>query len=102
MQVHLQQVVETTTEVNLSTMNIQLMRSKEYVVLEDFKTNAVDLSVLTKTWLDNKKNDRVRLLSSPLNTDGLKIYTKNRIGNKGGRALVSRDKYKVITLALAE
>ena len=76
---------------------------KGYVVLDDFKTNAVDLSVLTETWLDNTENDKARLLSSPLNTDGLKIYTKNRIGNKGGGiALVSRDKYKVNTLDLAE
>ena len=34
---------------------------------------------------------------------GLIIYTKNRIGNKGGGiALVSRDKYKVSALTLAE
>ena len=84
-------------------MNTQLLRNKECVVLEDFKTNVVDLSVLTETWLDNTENDKARLLSSPLNTDGLKIYTKNRIGNKGGRgiALVFRDKYKVNALALA-
>ena len=52
-QVSLQKAVETTLEVNLSTMNTQSLRNKEYVVLEDFKTNAVDLSVLTETWLDN-------------------------------------------------
>ena len=40
---------------------------------------------------------------SPLNTHGLKIYTKNRIGNKGGGiALVLRDKYKVSALTSAE
>ena len=78
-------------------MNNQSLRNKEYVVLEDLKTNAVDLSVLTETWLDNTDNERVRLLSSPLNTDGLKIYTKNRIGNTGGGiALVSRDKGQCI------
>ena len=99
----LQKAAETTIEVNLSTMNTQSLRNKEHVVLEDFKTNAVDLSVLTETWLDNTENDKARLLSSPLNTDGLKIYTKNRVGNKGGgKALVSRDKYKVNALALAE
>ena len=63
----------------------------------------VDSSVLTETWLDSTENDKARLLSFPLNTDGLKIYTKNRIGNKGGEiALVSRDKYKVSALTLAE
>ena len=99
-QVSLQKAAETTIEVNLSTMNTQLLRSTEYVVLEDFKINAVDLSVLTETWLDNTENDKARLLLSPLNTDGLKIYTKNRKGNKGwGIALVSRDKYKVNALA---
>ena len=83
-------------------MNTQSLRNKKCVVLEDFKTNAVDLSVLTETWLDNTENDKARLLSSPLNTDGLKIYIKNRIGNKGGIALVSSDKYKVNALTLAE
>ena len=58
-------------------MNTQSLRNKEYVVLEDFKTNAVDLSVLTETLLDNIEHDKARLLSSPLNTDGLKLYTKN-------------------------
>ena len=82
-------------------MNTQLLRNKEYVVLEDFKTNAVDLSVITETWLDNTDNDRARLLSLPLNTDGLNIYPKNRIGNKEGAiALVSSDKYKVNALTL--
>ena len=84
-------------------MNTQSLRNKEYVVLEDFKTNAVDLSVLMETWLDNTENDKARLLSSPLNTDGLKIYMKNRTGNEGeGIALVSRDKYKVNALTLTE
>ena len=72
-------------------------------MLEDFITNLVDLSVLMEIWLDNTENNKARLLSSPLNTHGLTIYTKNRIGNKeGGIALVSRDKYKVNTLTLAE
>ena len=72
-------------------------------MLEDFITNSVDLSVLMETWLDNTENNKSRLLSSPLNTDGLKIYMKNRIGNKvGGITLVSRDKYKVNALTLAE
>ena len=102
-QVNLQIVVETTIVVNLSTMNTQLLRKKEYVVLEDFIINSVDLSVHTETRLDNTENDKARLLSSPLNTDGLKIYMKNRIGNKGGGiALVSRDKYKVNALTSAE
>ena len=84
-------------------MNTQLLRNKEYVVLEDFITKLVDLSVHTETWLDNTKNNKGRLLSFLLNTDGLKIYTKNRIGNKGGGiALVSRDKYKVSALTSAE
>ena len=84
-------------------MNTQSLRNKEYVLLEDFITNSVDLSVLTEAWLDNTENDKSRLLSSPLNTDGLKIYMKNRIGNKeGGIALVPRDKYKLSALTSAE
>ena len=84
-------------------MYTQSLRNKEYVVLEDFITNSVDLSVLTETLLDNTENKKARLLSTPLNTDGLKIYMKNRIGNKGeGLTLVSRDKYKVSALTLAE
>ena len=72
-------------------------------MLEDLKTNAVDLSALTETWIDNTESEKARLLSSPLNTDGLRIYTKNREGNKGGGiALVSKDKYKVNALDLAE
>ena len=56
-----------------------------------------------ETWLDNTENDKARILSSPLNTDGLKIYVMKRIGNKGGGiALVSRDKYKANALILAE
>ena len=84
-------------------MNIQSLRNEEYVELEDFITNSADLSVLMETWLDNTENDKARLLSSPFNTDGLKIYTRNRIGNKGGGIpLVSRDKYKVNALTSAE
>ena len=102
-EVSLQEGVETTIVINLRMMNTQSLRNKEYIVLEDFITNSVDLSVLTETWLDNTENNKVRLLSSPLNTDGLKIYTGNRIANKGrGIAQVSRDKYKVNSLTSAE
>ena len=73
-------------------MNSQSLRNKEYVVSDNFIANSVDLSVLTDL-LDNTENDKARLLSSPFNTDGLKIYMKNRTGNKeGGMALVYRDK----------
>ena len=102
-QVSLQKAAETTMEVNISTMNTQSLRNKKYVLVEDIETNAVDLCVLTETWLDNTEKDKAGLLSSPLNMDRLKMYTKNRIGNKGrGIALVSRDKYKVNALAMAE
>ena len=103
LQVTLPKTAETTKVVNLTTKNIQSLRNKKYVVLEDFITNSVDLSVLTGTWLDNTENNKARVLSSPLNADGLKIYTKNKIENKvGGIALVSRDKYKVGALTLPE
>ena len=102
-QVSLQQAAETTIEVNFSTMNTQSLRNKEFVVLEELKNNPVDLSVLTETWIDNTENEKAKLLSSPLNTDGFRMYTKNRVGNKGGGiVLVSKDKYKVNALALAE
>ena len=102
-QVSLQQAAETTIEVNFSTINTQSLRNKGFVALEDLKNNAVDLSVLTETWIDNTENEKARLLSSPFSSDGLRMYTKNRVGNKGGGiALVSKDKYKVNTLALAE
>ena len=39
-------------------MNAQLLRNKQYVVLEDFITNSVDLTVLAETWLDNTENDK--------------------------------------------
>ena len=48
-QVSLQNAVVTTIVVSLSTMNTQSLKNKEYVVLEDFITNSVDLSVLTDT-----------------------------------------------------
>ena len=40
-------------------------------MLEDLKNNAVDLSVLTETQIDNRENGKARLPPSPLNTDGL-------------------------------
>ena len=48
-QVSPQKIAETTKVVNLSTVNTQLLRNKEYVLLEDFLTSSVDLSVLIET-----------------------------------------------------
>ena len=75
-QISLQQAAETTIEVNFSVINTQSLRNKEFVVLEDIKNNAVDLSVLTETWIENTENEKARLQSSPLNTDGFRMFKR--------------------------
>ena len=65
--------------------------------------NNIDLCVLTETWLSDTEADQLWLQYSALNNDGIKCFTVNRQGKRGGGlVLISKDGYKVVSLGAGQ
>ena len=72
----------TSTKVKLTTINIQLPKSKELTLIEHLGSNDADMCIVTETWLN--KDDQVWLQSSEFNKNGWKCHNFNRRGRWGG------------------
>ena len=82
----------------IATVNIQSLRNKELQVSELFGDHAVDVLVVTETWLTNKESDKNWLDAMDLNKDKTALYVHNRSnGRGGGLALMFKSCYKVKT-----
>ena len=63
--------------------------------MEEFK---IDALIVTETWLkDNKEGDQWTK-SCEFNTNGYQIQTINRINNRGGVALITKDEVSITSL----
>ena len=71
--------------VEISSINIQTIKNKEYVLHEYIVNNTIDACVILETWLKNNDEDKVWV--AILNRDGNKISMANRSA-KTGRGLV--------------
>ena len=77
-------------------VNIQSLKTKELQVSELFDDHAIDVLILTETWLSNKENDKNWLEVTGLNKDNTSLYIHNRSnGHGGGLAFMCKSEYRV-------
>ena len=81
----------------IATVNIQSLKNKELQVSELFDDYAVDVLVLTETWLTNKESDKNWLDATDLNKGNTAIYVHTRSnGHGGGLALMCKSCCKTL------
>ena len=87
--------------VNLCTVNIQSIRSKDTLLTEYLINNKIDLALVTETWLNDSDSDW--LLCNELTQSGFTLNVVNREKRRGGGiALISTNNIKVSTLSSIE
>ena len=78
---------------------IQSIKNKQLILHQYLVENNINLCVLTETWLSDTEAAQVWLQCSSVNSDGFKCFTSYRQSRRGGGlALISRDRYKVVSL----
>ena len=83
---------DTTTI--LATCNLQSLRGKELQISELINEYAIDILILTETWLTNKDKDWCN--TTKLNRNHLQLHTVNRQTGRGrGLALICKSHLKV-------
>ena len=83
----------------IGTLNVQFLRSKELQVSDLIDDHAVDILVLTETWLTNKEMDIIWMDATELYKYKNSMYKHNRTkGCGGGLALICKSHYKVKTV----
>ena len=83
--------------------NIKSIKSKQLILHQYLVENYINLCVLIETWLSDTETDQVWLQCSSVNNDGFKWFTSNIQGRRwGGLALISRDRYKVVSLGTGQ
>ena len=92
---HANTIIHPSDNVKISSINIQSIKTKEYMLHEYIVNNGIDVCVVSETWLKNHVEDKVWLACSILNRDGNKISTANRLYRTGGGLALIYNKLKV-------
>ena len=78
-------------------LNTQLIRNKDDLLNDYIRCEAIDMAIVTETWLTNSEMDAVWMESNGFVKDGYQISAVNRIDKKGGGiALTHRSNINVI------
>ena len=78
-------------------LNTQWIRNKDDLLNDCMRFEAVDMAIVTETWLTNSEMDAIWIESNGFVNDGYQISLVNRIGKKGeGNALIHRSNIDVI------
>ena len=81
----------------LATCNIQSVKNKELQVSELIHDHAVDILILTETWLTNKDKSWCEVMN--LNKNNFQLHMANRQNGRGdGLALICKSHYKIASL----
>ena len=89
---------KTVQTIRVSTINARSLKHKENLISEEIHNTNSDITIITKTWLKDTKEDNTWTLSSEFNNDSYQISTKNRRNKRGGGiALVTHRKYAITT-----
>ena len=79
--------------IRITTLNAQSVKNKDQLIADCIFNSKANYTVITETWL--KDTDNTWMEGSDLNQNGLKIWTRNRIGRIGGLALVTHQHTRV-------
>ena len=64
-------------------------KNKDYLLTDYLRCEAIDIEVITETWLTNSVIDAIWMKSNEFKKDGYQVSAINRIGKKGsGFALI--------------
>ena len=76
-------------KLQLMLINTQPIKNKENLLADYLRCEAIDIVVITETWLTNSDMDAIWMESNEFKKDGYQVSAINRIGRKGvGPALI--------------
>ena len=77
--------------------NTQFIKNKDDLLNDYMGCEAIDMTIVTETWLTNSEMDSIWMESNGVVKDDYHISAVNRIGKKGGGiALIHRSNINVI------
>ena len=77
-------------------LNTQSIRNKDVALSEHMRSEAIDIAIVTETWVTNSVRDMVWLESNEFMKDGYQISVRNSEGKKReGPAIIYRDNIMV-------
>ena len=80
----------------LSTINVQLIKSKENIIYKMLVSDRIEVCLITETCLTSDNDDDTWVLASSLNTNQFRMTTVNRQKGRGsGLALIHNKEIKV-------
>ena len=83
----------------LAMVKVQSLKTKELQISELFEDHALDVLIMTETWLTNKENDKTWSDATDLNKNNTSLHTHNRTKRRGGGlALMCKSHFKVAAL----
>ena len=88
---------EHVRTVCIATINMNSIKNKELLLIEQLNNLNIDLVVLTETWLEDTPEDKAWLEQSKLMQNNFTVRTHNRPGQKkgGGIALIHKKSLNV-------
>ena len=88
-------VPKPNTQCKIAMINAQSVRNKDTLLTQEIITNNIDVTLITKTWLNDTPQDIAWLHQSDLLQAGYAISTHNRPTRGGGLALLYKENMKI-------
>ena len=88
-------IIKPSTQCKVGTINAQSIKNKDTFLAQEIKTNNLDLTLITETWLNDTPEDTAWSHQSDLIQLGYAISRHNRPSRGGGIALLYKDDTKV-------
>ena len=91
--------IKPRTQCKIGTINAwSIIKNKETFLAQEIKTNNLDLTLITETWLNDTPQDTAWLHQSDLIQSGYTISMHNRPSRGGRIALLYKDDMKVMQI----
>ena len=88
-------IINPSTQCKIGTINAWPIKNKDTLLAQEIKTNNLDLTLITETWLNDTSEDTAWLHQFDLIQLGHAISAQNRPSRGGGIALLYKDDIKV-------
>ena len=88
-------IIKPSTQCKIGTINAQSIKNKDTFLAQKIKTNNLNLTLMTETWLNDTPEDTAWLHQSDLIQLRYAISMHNRPSRGGGIALLYKDGMKI-------
>ena len=88
-------IIKPSTKCKIGTINACSIKNKDTLLAQEIRTNNIDLTLFTETWLNDTPEDSAWLHQSNLIQSGYAISTYNGPSRRGRVALFHKDSMKV-------